>query len=130
MTAPIKPYELTFDKRLHYLYALITADSTDLPTSVEYWNILIDKCGELGAKRLLVEQIVSGGLSTSEMFMLASEVAAMKPLGIKIALADPFVHNYEQHQFGELAAGNRGVWAKVFTTVPEAENWLLQGVEE
>jgi hypothetical protein len=127
MTEPIKPYELTFDERPLYLYARITAEKTDVPMSIQYWTSIVGKCEELGVDRVLAEQIVSGGLDTTEMFTLARAVAAMQPLGVKIAFVDPFVHNYEQHQFGELAATNRGLWAKVFTTVPEAENWLLQG---
>jgi hypothetical protein len=129
MNDPTKPYELTLDEREHYLYARITADTTNVPMSLEYWTSILAKCRELDLKRLLVEQIIPGGLSTTEMFTLATSVAAMKPLGVKIAFVDPFPHNYEMHQFGELAASNRGLWAKVFTTVPEAENWLLQGTD-
>jgi len=126
MTDPTKPYELTFEKRQNYLYARITADETNVPTSVEYWQAIIDKCRELKVKRFLVEQVIPIALSSTDTFMLATEIAAMQPDDIKIAFTDAFEQHYDQNKFGELAAGNRGVLYKFFTTVPEAEDWLLQ----
>jgi hypothetical protein len=122
------PYELTFDKRLHYLYAEIHALETNVTTALEYWQTIITKCREFESNRLLVRQDIPGGLSTGEMFALASEVSAMDAPGIKIAFVDPDLENFEGHRFAELVAGNRGLWAKVFTTVPEAESWLVPGI--
>ena len=126
MNEPTKPYELTFDKRQDYLYARITAEETDPATALDYWKAIVAKCHEYDAKRLLVKQMIPGGLSTADTFNLAGEVARMGIFGLKVAFVDPFTENYEAHQFGEMVASNRGMWAKVFTTTPEAENWLLQ----
>ena len=128
MNEPTKPYELTFEQRQHYLYARITADKTNVAKALDYWKAMIEKCRELDINRLLVEQIIPGGLDTTETFKVATEVTAMGIQGIKIAFVDPDTELYEAHQFGELVGGNRGAWSKVFTTVPEAENWLLQGM--
>ena len=126
MTEPTRPYELEFEKRPDYLYARVAADSADEPTAVEYWKAIIDKCRELGVKRLLVEQLIPTGMSMTDTFELATEIAAMEVFGIKIAFVDSYIEHADVNQFGEMVAGNRGVWAKVFTTIPEAENWLLQ----
>lgn len=120
------PYELTFEQRPEYLYAHLQAEATDVDKAVRYWQNIVDKCRELDFKRLLVVQEIPGGLSVTDTFLLATKVAAMGINGIKLAFVDPETHLYETHQFGQMAAGNRGVWVEVFTTIPEAENWLLQ----
>jgi len=45
--------------------------------------------------------------------------------GIKIAFVDFDPASYENNQFGELVAGNRGAFAKVFTTESNAHDWLV-----
>ena len=127
MNDPTKPYELTFDKRPDYLYVHLKADASHLKKAVDYWRAIIDTCREVNCDRLLVVQEIPGKLSTAETFALASEITAMGIYDIKIAFVDAETANYEAHQFGQLVGSNRGAWAQVFTTVPEAENWLLQG---
>lgn len=128
MNDPIKPYKLTFEERPQYLYAHIKAEATDHPTAVDFWGKIITKCREIGGDRLLVLQEIPGGLNTGETFNVATDVTAMSIQDIKIAFVDPNTELYETHQFGQLVGTNRGAWAQVFTTIPEAENWLLQGL--
>src|SRR5688572_8669949 len=125
MNEPNEPYRVTFEERQKYLYSHIEADRTDRPLALEYWETIIEKCRELRTKRLLVYQDIAGGLSLTDTFAVAGEIAAMVPQGLKIAFVDPHIVHYETHEFGQLVASNRGLWAQVFTTLPEAENWLL-----
>jgi hypothetical protein len=128
MNDPTKPYQLTFEEREHYLCAHIKADSTDHETAVDYWRKIVEKCRRLECERLMVVQEIPGGLNTTETFNVASDVTAMGIHDIKIAFVDPDTTLYESHQFGQLVGTNRGAWSEVFTTIPEAENWLLMGL--
>lgn len=128
MNEPIKPYELIFEQRPNYLYARITADETDVSTAVEYWQAIVDKCRETNTERILIEQLIPIGLGTTQTFTLATKIVAMDITGIKIGFVDPHPENYEHHQFGEMVGSNRGAFGKAFTTVPEAENWLMIGM--
>lgn len=128
MNEPIKPYELTFDERPQYLHAHIKAEATDEQTAIDYWQKIIRKCRQTKGDRLMVVQEIPGGLNTTETFGVASAVTAIGIQGIKIAFVDPDPDLYEAHQFGHLVGTNRGAWSQVFTTIPEAENWLLQGL--
>src|SRR3954452_18546085 len=107
------PYELIFTERPHYLYARLTAQSTDAPTAIEYVTAMIMKCRELKGCRLLIEHITQSGLSTVDTFRAASEIAKIGVHDIKIAFVDADLKFYETYQFGALVAINRGLKAKV-----------------
>jgi hypothetical protein len=128
MNDPIKPYKLTFDERPQYLYAHVKGDATDHATAMDYWRKVIGKCREIESTRLLIVQEIPGGLTTGETFNVASDVTAMRIHDIKLAFVDTDTELFEAHQFGQLVGVNRGAWSQVFTTIAEAENWLLQGI--
>ena len=123
-----KPYQLNFDLQPHYLHARVTAEAMDVPTAIEYMTAAITKCRELKARRLLIEHVVGVGLSINDTFEVARAVASMPVMGLKMAFVDNDPQYYETYQFGELVGANRGIWGRVFTTVPDAESWLLENL--
>lgn len=121
-----RPYKLTLEVRPKYFYAHVEAGRTELEIALEYWRAIVGKCREIRARRLLVWHDVPVGLSLTDTFVLADKITAMDIHNIKIAFVDPHIANFETHEFGQMVGTNRGAWARVFTTLIEAENWLLQ----
>ena len=77
-------------------------------------------------KVLIVENIVANG-TIADAYQLSSDLPHMGYLGIKVAFVDRYLDQQELNLFGELTAVNRGINAKVFNDIDEAERWLLAG---
>ena len=77
-------------------------------------------------KALIVEDIVANG-TVADAYQLSSDLPHMGYLGIKVAFVDKYLEQQELNLFGELTAVNRGINAKVFNDISEAEKWLLGG---
>lgn len=117
-------YELSYENRPEYLYAYIKGDLSESKTKVECWDQIIRRCRADERERLLVVLDGPGNSTELDAFESSREIVDLGLQGLKIAYVDLDVANYESNQFGELVAGNRGAFAKVFTTEPEAHNWL------
>lgn len=122
-----KPYHLTFEQRPGYLYAYVAGEEDNYEISRAYWQEIADQCKERKcSKVLVVEDIVECG-TIAEAYQLCSEFPQMGYIGIKVGFVDRYLDQQEANQFGELVAVNRGINAKVFNDVEEAEKWLLAG---
>ena len=61
-----------------------------------------------------------------EMYQIAAEIPQIGFANILIAFVDRYLEQQDLNQFGELVATNRGLRAKVFNDVKEAEIWLSE----
>ena len=125
MDDPVKLYEISFEPRTEYLYAFVKGDLGASETKVRAWAEIIKRCREDERERLLVVQDSPGNATPADAFESSRDIVALGLSGIKIAFVDLDPANYENNQFGEMVAGNRGAFAKVFTTEAEAHNWLV-----
>ena len=92
-----------------------------------YWREIADECkANKFTKALIVEDIVANG-TIADAYQLSAELPQMGYLGIKVAFVDKYLEQQELNLFGELTAINRGINAKVFNDINEAEKWLLGG---
>jgi hypothetical protein len=118
-------YELSYEVRPEYLYAYIKGDLSGSETKVDCWREIIQRCRAGEHEKLLVVLDGPGNSTEIDAFESSREIVALGLSGIKIAYVDLDPANLENNQFGELVAYNRGAFAKVFTTEPEAHNWLI-----
>ena len=122
-----KPYRLTFEHRPSYLYVYVEGEEDSYEISARYWREIADVCkANKFTKVLIVEDIVANG-TIADAYQLSAELPQMGYLGIKVAFVDKYLEQQELNLFGELTAVNRGINAKVFNDIDEAEKWLLAG---
>ena len=120
-----KPYQITFEHRSQYLYIYVSGEHDSYEISRRYWLEVADECGKTGYKKVLIEEDIEETVSLAEVYQLASELPQMGFQGVRVAFYDRFAEHADLNQFGELVATNRGLLARVFNNLEEAENWLL-----
>jgi hypothetical protein len=120
-----KPYNISFENRSQYLYVYVSGDRDSYEISRRYWQEVAAECARAGAEKVLIEEDIPEDVSMGEMYQLASELPQFGFIGIRIAFVDRYIEQHDLNQFGELVANNRGLYAKVFNDVNEAEKWLL-----
>jgi hypothetical protein len=118
-------YKLTIDQKPTYLHVIVTGRNSR-ENVVQYLEQTLRECIARSCFRVLIEERLDGPrLGTLDVFQIVSE-ASSKADGIVKAIAYVDV-NAEGNlmQFAETVAVNRGVPVVVFSTVAEAEKWLL-----
>ena len=118
-------YKLTFEQKSAYLYAKVTGLNTRENGAAYLHEILIE-CQSRRCFRVLIEDRLEGqGLSFMDVFVIVSH-GAIEALGIIEACA--YVYTNAENRlmkFAETVAINRMLHARVFTSVIEAEKWLV-----
>ena len=118
-------YKLTIHQKPAYLHAVVTGRNTR-ENVAEYLEEIRRECIARNCFRVLVEERLEGPrLDTLEVFQVVSE-GSSKASGIYKAFAYVDVNaKGNLMQFAETVAVNRGVPVVVFSTVADAEKWLL-----
>jgi hypothetical protein len=118
-------YKLTIDQKPTYLHVTVTGRNSR-ENVMRYLEETLRECTARSCFRVLIEERLDGPrLGTLDVFQIVSE-ASSKADGILKAIAYVDV-NAESNmmQFAETVAVNRGVPVVVFSTVADAEKWLL-----
>ena len=118
-------YKLTIDQKPTYLHVTVTGRNSR-ENVARYLEETLRECTARNCFRVLIEERLDGPrLGTLDVFQIVSE-ASSKADGILKAIAYVDV-NAESNmmQFAETVAVNRGVPVVVFSTVADAEKWLL-----
>jgi hypothetical protein len=118
-------YKLTFHQKPTYLHAIVTG--RDTRENVErYLEEIRRECIARNCFRVLVEERLDGPrLDTLDVFQVVSE-GSSKASGVYKAFAYVDVNaKGNLMQFAETVAVNRGIPLVVFSTVADAEKWLL-----
>jgi hypothetical protein len=120
-----KPYVINFEGRDGYLYAYAQAEKDSYEISLDFWTQIAQRSKENGFSKVLVEEDFGTDNSTIDMYELVSQGHQIGLTGLKIAFVDRHLTQIDNNLFGETVARNRGLLAKVFTDIKEAEAWLL-----
>jgi hypothetical protein len=126
-------YTLTINPKPTYLHAIVTGLNSRENVEGYLQEILLE-CTSRSCNRVLIEERLEGPrLGMLEVFNIASE-GSIRALGMFKAIAYVDVNaGNDLMQFAETVSTNRGLRVKVFSTVAEAEKWLLdldRGVTE
>jgi len=119
------PYKLTLIPKPTYLHAIVTG-SNDIEDVLGYLEEIQQECTIRGFTRVLIEERLKGPrLSTMGVFEIASEGSSRSQGCFKaIAYVDVNAEG-DLMKFAETVAVNRGVPVRVFSSVADAEKWLL-----
>ena len=118
------PYQITFTDREEYLYAAVSGEEDSLEVSIAYWTEVLAEARERGKNKLLVTENFTNAVSAIDMYMLVEEMQKRGVTDLKIAFVDSEFSQFEMNKFAETVAVNRGIYAKIFNTEVEADQWL------
>jgi hypothetical protein len=118
-------YELTIDQKPTYLHAIVTGRNSR-ENVAHYLEAIRRECRARRCFRVLIEEHLDGPrLGTLEVFEIASE-GSSRAFGMLEAIAYVDVNaEGDLMPFAETVAVNRTLPVTVFSTVAEAENWLV-----
>ena len=118
-------YELTIDQKPTYLHAIVTGRNSR-ENVARYLEEIRNECRARRCFSVLIEERLEGRrLGTLEVFKIVSE-GSLRAVGIFKAIAFVDVNAAgDLMQFAETVAVNRALPVAVFSTVADAEQWLL-----
>lgn len=126
MTAPTKPYLLTFTEHPGYLYVNLTGDTISVQIIRDYIGEIVARCNAIGKHRILLYRDIPAVLSGGEVFHTVNESLDLLR-GKKLALVNPHAAIEGEINFAMTVGQNRGGNYRSFKTVEDAEAWLLRG---
>lgn len=118
-------YDLTIFKKDNYLHARVMGQNSK-EIIEQYLGEVVQKSKDAKCPYLLIEEALEGRrLDTLSVFDIASEGSA-KSRGLfkAVAYVDVCAEG-ELMNFAETVAVNRGLPVRVFPTVAEAKEWLI-----
>jgi hypothetical protein len=118
-------YKLTIDQKPTYLHAIVSGQNSR-ENVTRYLEKILYECTVRSCSRVLIEEHLEGPrLRTLDVFKIASEGSSKSRGRLKaIAYVDVNAEG-DSMQFAENVAVNRGLPVAVFSTVADAEKWLL-----
>jgi len=118
-------YKLTITQKPTYLHAIVSG-LNNKENVMSYLGEILRECTARGCPRVLIEERLEGPrLNTMSVFQLASE-GTIRTRGFFEAIAYVDVNaEGDLMEFAETVAVNRGLPVVVFSSVSEAEKWLL-----
>jgi hypothetical protein len=121
------PYELMIDQKPTYLHAIVTGRNSR-ENVARYLEDIRHACIARGCFRVLIEERLEGPrLGTLDVFEIVAQGSG-RAGGVLQAIAYVDVNaEGDLMQFAATVAANRALPVTVFSTVAEAEAWLLDG---
>ena len=118
-------YNLTVDQKAAYLHAIVTGRNTK-ENVARYLEAILRECKARNCFKVLIEERLEGPrLGTADVFQIVSE-ASNNAIGKLQAIAYVDVNaEGDSMEFAETVAVNRALPVTVFSTVTDAEKWLL-----
>lgn len=118
-------YKLTLVQKPTYLHAIVTGVNTR-ENVTRYLEEIVRECTRRGCYQVLIEERLEGPrLGTMDVFQIASE-GSSRARGFFKAIAYVDVNAEDDlMKFAETVAVNRSLPVTVFSSVKDAEKWLL-----
>jgi hypothetical protein len=118
-------YKVTFGRKAGYLHAVVTGTNTKANV-MRYLADILHECVARDCFRVLIEERLEGPrLGTMDIFDIASgqsRDAGRLPI---IAYVDVNATNTSDMKFAEDVAVNRGTFVRVFSSLADAELWIM-----
>lgn len=118
-------FSLHFNEMPDYLYAYVTGPKDSLEVSRRFWREIYTRSVEIECQSLIVEEDFPNQLSTTEIFQVSELISELFGSTIKIAHVDRQLSDMDLNSFAETVVVNRGVHARVFNRLDEAEKWII-----
>jgi hypothetical protein len=122
-------YQIDFIPKDGYLHIKVTGQNTR-ENAVKYLDEILTECKSRKCERILIEEDLSGPrLGIADVFEIAAK-ASLNAIGVMKSLAYVDVNAKDDTmKFAETVGVNRGMPARVFSTIGEAESWMIGRVE-
>ena len=120
-------YELTLNQKTTFLHVVVTGRNSR-GNVTRYLEEVRTECVARGCVRVLIEERLEGPrLEAMDVFEIAANGSSGASAVLRaIAYVDVNAGG-EMMKFAETVAVNRGVPVRLFSTVADAEQWLLGG---
>lgn len=126
MNTPHEDYELTFERREGYLYALVRANRMDHSTALSYLSNLWAEAARFRIKNILLERDVRVTMSPEEAEKTFTDLGT-SGAGVRVAFVNTSLPpEAGLEHFIELNI-RTGADYRFFDTIGEAEAWLRDG---
>lgn len=122
---PTKPYDLAFEVRENYLYAVVSGEHDNFEISSAYWREIGEKVAELGMDKVLIVEDIAEQSPLVDVYNLSAQLVEIGFRGVAVAFVDRYSSHQELNDFGVTVSTNRGLIGSVFDNDAEAESWLL-----
>lgn len=116
--------DIRLEDRGAFLHAIVMGAEDSVDVTLDYWRRILEECADSGHSSILVEEDFPNQVSTTEIFLTMKEIAAMLPMGMRVAFVDRRSEQNDLNVFAETVAINRGAYGRVFESVESAEAWL------
>lgn len=119
-------YEFITDETKNYFHVILKGkDSVNV--SLDYWGRIFNLIREKGLKKILIEEELDGALTALDAYKVSTKLVELaQDVHSKIAFFDRMPDHSSNNNFGETVAITRGVKIKVFSSLINAEKWLLK----
>ena len=120
-----KPYELKFEHKPSYLYVRVESCERRPSSAVDYLKDITNHCRQDDCRKVVIEKRIPGRLGVWDVFSVATRFPLMGKKLTKIAVVDKYLERSERKEFSVMVGRESGLDFHVFTTMSEAERWLL-----
>jgi hypothetical protein len=125
MQKAAKPYELKFEHKPAYLYVRVESSEPRESSAVDYLRDITNHCRQDDCRKVVIEKRIPGRLGVWDVFSVATRFPLMGKKLTKIAVVDKYLERSERKEFSVMVGRESGLDFHVFTSMSEAENWLL-----
>src|SRR5690606_13789805 len=129
MTSQNDQYELRFEERPDYLYAVIRSDRMNAKIARSYLSEIAEKVNELNVDHLMIVRDVPVMLPDGDLFA-TTNFFLEKMRGKFVAFVNPHEKISEDMEFAIRIGTNRGGLYGLFVSAEDAEQWLFDAAEE
>ena len=122
-----KPYELAFEDRGEYLYAVVTSnDERSRYATGDYIGEIGRACRRKGCMRLLIDKVVPDTLWLWDSIFVLNSFPELGLRDIKVAIVDESAKTFDPKGFAVNVGATPAVDMHVASDRAAAERWLLK----
>lgn len=125
MSGASDTYEITFEERPGYLYALVRSTSMTVEMALDYLTQVAAKRAALSVHRLMLERDVPVMLNDLDLYH-TTKYFLNQIKGTKVAFVNPHSQIDDDMDFAVLIGVNEGANYRLFDNPASAEEWLLK----
>lgn len=119
-------YQITFEQKAGYLHAVVTG-MNNKENVVRYLVDVLRECVARNCFRVLIKERLEGPrLGTMDVFDIASQAQGRRHgRSPTIAYVDVNATSISDMKFAEDVAVTRGTFVRVFSSMADAERWMI-----
>lgn len=118
-------HDLHFEARNNYDYFRLDGTTLNYEVLKGHLQTIAKTRGECERNLILIENNFRDNLSLADMFRIITDLPAIGYSKFSLAIADSNPDHKTNNDFANTVADNRGLRMRAFSSVGDAEGWLL-----